>query len=198
MDVVEQKHLTNLVEGDQQSLWYFHEKYHAKVYRYTFTLVRNREVAEEITSDVFVRIWKKRAIIKIEKGIDHLLFKITKDFCRDYLRKMARDKALREAYIRQCLNSKSNPVEEELTFKENLQIAIQAIEKLPPKCRQVFRLRYDQEMSLLQIANELGISTSTVQKHLHKANKLVRHYLKVHSDLVFFLLVQLGSFNLFL
>ncbi|GAB5554170.1 MAG: RNA polymerase sigma-70 factor [Saprospiraceae bacterium] len=196
MDVIEQKYLVNLVNGDKQSLWYFYEKYHAKIYRYTFTLIRNKEAAEEITSDVFVRIWKKRAVLNVEKGVDHLMFKITKDFCRDYLRKVARDTALREAYICQCLTSNNKTVEEDLTFKENLQIATQAIEKLPPKCRQVFRLRYDQEMSLLQIANELGITTSTVQKHLHKANKLVRNYLKMHSDLVFFLLLQLSFFSI--
>ena len=191
MDATEQKHLANLIKGDRQSLLYFHQKYQSKIYRYTFTLVRNREVAEEITSDVFVRIWKKRATIKVEKGVDHLMFKITKDFCRDYLRKVARDVALREEYIRTYLSNKSDTVEDQLYFKDNLQIAHRAIENLPPKCRQVFRLRYDQEMSLLQIANELDITTSTVQKHLHKGTKLVRNYLKTHSDLAFFLLIQL-------
>lgn len=191
MEANEQRNLVSLVEGNKQSLFYFHEKYHAKVYRYTFTLVRNREVAQEITSDVFVRIWKIRAKIDVKKGIDHLMFKITKDFCTDYLRKMAKTAASREAYIRQCLASKSETVEDQLSFKENLQIARRAIESLPPKCREVFRLRYDQDMSLLQIANELNIKVSTVQKHLHKGNKLVRKYLQTHSDLVFFLVIQL-------
>lgn len=191
MEAIEQRHLVNLVEGSKESLFYFHEKYQAKIYRYTFTLVRNKEVAEEITSDVFIRIWEKRAKIEVKKGIDHLMFKITKDFCRDYLRKVARDAALREAYIYQCLNDKNNSIEDQLSFKDNLKIASKAIESLPPKCRQVFRLRYDQEMSLLQIADELGISRSTVQKHLHKGTKFVRNYLRTHSDLVFFLLIQM-------
>ena len=191
MEAIEQRHLANLVEGNKGSLFYFHEKYQSKVYRYTFTLVRNREVAEEITSDVFIKIWEIRARLDVDKGIDHLMFKITKDFCRDYLRKVARDAALREAYIHQCLNDKSNDIENQLSFKDNLKIASRAIESLPPKCRQVFELRYDKEMSLLQIAEELGITRSTVQKHLHKGTKIVRNYLRTHSDLVFFLAVQL-------
>lgn len=195
MEAIEQRNLVNLVKGNKECLFYFHEKYQAKVYRYTFTLVRNKEVAEEITSDVFIRIWEIRGKIDVKRGIDHLMFKITKDFCNDYLRKVARDAAGREAYIHQCLTHKSSTVEDQLSFKDNLQIASRAIENLPPKCRQVFRLRYDQEMSLLQIADELNITRSTVQKHLHKGTKFVRNYLRNHSDLVFFLLIQLYSFS---
>lgn len=191
MEAIEQRHLADLVEGNKGSLFYFHEKYQSKVYRYTFTLVRNREVAEEITSDVFIKIWEIRTRLDLNRGIDHLMFKITKDFCRDYLRKVARDAALREAYIYQCLNDKSNDIEDQLSFKDNLKIASRAIESLPPKCREVFELRYNKEMSLLQIAEELGITRSTVQKHLHKGTKYVRNYLRTHSDLVFFLAVQL-------
>lgn len=191
MEAIEQRHLANLVEGDKGSLFYFHEKYQSKIYRYTFTLVRNREVAEEITSDVFIKIWEIRARLDVNKGIDHLMFKITKDFCRDYLRKVARDAALRAAYIHQCLNDKGNDIENQLSFKDNLKIASHAIESLPPKCREVFELRYDKEMSLLQIAEELGITRSTVQKHLHKGTKYVKNYLRTHSDLVFIALVQL-------
>lgn len=189
MDRIEQVNLEKLKKGNKECLYFFHEKYHEKVYHYSYTFVKNKEVAEEITSDVFVRIWKIRDRVDISKGIDHLMFKITKNFCIDYLRKVSRNSALREDYLRQCMASRSTIIEEQYSFREHLAIAKQAIAKLPPKCRKVFLLRYDQELSLQQIAGELDIAVSTVQKHLHKGTKFVRNYIKSHTDLVFLALI---------
>jgi RNA polymerase sigma-70 factor (ECF subfamily) len=178
------------VNGNKQSFVYLHEKYQSKVYFYCLKFVGNREVAEEITSDVFVKVWQKREEIQTDLNFSGLLLKITRDFALSYLRRVARNADQRKAFIDhyfQCLNS---PVEEQIYLKEGMAIADRAIENLPPKCRQVFRLRYLDGLSLKQIAEELHISTNTVQNHLQKGTHIVKSYLQEHSDLVFTFLVS--------
>ncbi|PHN07062.1 RNA polymerase sigma factor [Flavilitoribacter nigricans] len=192
MDLKEQFHLQQFAKGDKKSFVYLHERYQSKVYYYCLKFVGNREVAEEITSDVFVKLWQKREELRDDITVSGLLFKITRDYALSYLRQVARNADLKKAFIESYFNALNNPVEEQIYLKEGMAIAKRAIDTLPPKCRQVFRLRYLDGLSLSQIAEELHISTNTVQNHLQKGTRIVRGYLQEHSDLVFsILLIQM-------
>ena len=142
-----------------------------------------------------MKLWQKRAQLRSDIYIGGILFKITRDFCFSYLRKVARNADLRKAYIERYTAPTANPIEEDLYLQDGLKIAGKAIESLPPKCRQVFHLRYRDGLSLSQIANELHISTNTVQNHLQKGTRLVKGYLQDHSDLVFTLLFLSSVFQ---
>jgi RNA polymerase sigma-70 factor (ECF subfamily) len=189
MDAQEKHHLTQLSRGNKQSFAFLFEKYRSKVYFYCFQFVRSREIAQEITLDVFTRIWEKHATIESEQSISGLLLKITRDYSITYLRKAAKDLALRKEFVQNYLQSLDNPLEEHLFIKEGMQIAKQAIDGLPPRCRQVFQLRYAEGFSLKEIAEELNISISTVKKQLKKGTLIVRDYLEANTDLVFVLIL---------
>ncbi len=185
----EHYHLVNLVNGDTQSFTAIYEQYHAKVYHYCFRFVRSKEVAQEITSDVFVKLWQKRETLETCQPIGGLLLKITRDYCLDFLRKVARDKHLRDRYVEQYIDSSSTVLEDQLFFNEGMKIARKAIENLPPRCKEVFHLRYFRGLTLIQISETLKISPNTVQNHLQKGKRLVRTYLQSHTDLILGLLL---------
>lgn len=189
MELKEQFHLERFIKGDKQSFVYLHGRYQSKVYFYCLKFVGKPEIAEEITSDVFVKLWQKREDIRTDTDISGLIFKISRDYALSYLRRVARQADLRKAFIDTYLESITNPVEEQLYLQEGMAIADRAIETLPPKCQQVFRLRYLDGLSLSQIAEELHISTNTVQNHLQKGTRIVKSYLQEHSDLVFSILL---------
>lgn len=189
MDAQEKYHLIQLSGGNKQSFAFLFEKYRSKVYYYSFQFVRSREVAQEITLDVFTRIWEKHATIEATRPISGLLLKITRDLSITYLRKAAKDEALRKEFVQNYFRSLDNPLEEQLIIREGLEIAQKAIESLPPRCRQVFQLRYKEEFSLKEIADELNISVSTVKKQLKKGTLIVKAYLETNTDLVFVLIV---------
>lgn len=192
MEAQEKHHLIHLSKGSKQSFAFLFEKYRSKVYHYCFQFVRSREVAQEITLDVFTKIWEKHTTIQATQSISGLLLKITRDLSISYLRKAARDTALRKEFVQNYLQSLDNPLEEQLFLKEGMQIAKQAIDGLPPRCRQVFQLRYSEGFSLKEIAEELNISISTVKKQLRKGTLIVKAYLEANTDLVFmFILGQL-------
>lgn len=191
MELKEQFHIQRLKKGDKTSFVYLHERYQAKVYYYCLKFVGRQEVAEEITSDVFVKLWQKREEIRTDLSINGLLLKITRDYALSHLRQVAKNADLQKAFIQNYLTASTSPVEEQIYLKEGLEIADRAIEKLPPKCRQVFQLRYLDGLTLHQIANKLHISTNTVQNHLQKGTRIVKGYMQEHSDLVFSVLLLL-------
>ncbi len=184
----EKHHLIMLSKGSKESFAYIFEQYRSRVYYYCYNLVRNREVAQEITIDVFTKIWEKHSTIQSNSSINGLLYKITRDHSISYLRKAARDAALRKEFIQNFFESLNNPSEEQLFLKEGIQIAEQAINTLPTRCRQVFKLRYSEGFTLREIAEELNISISTVKKQLTKGTRIVRAYLEANTDLVFVLI----------
>lgn len=189
MDIQERYHLIQLSTGSKESLAFLFRKYNSKVYHYCFQYVRSKEVAQEITMDVFLKVWEKRSVLKTDTPLSGLLFKITKDASISYLRKAARNTVLRKEFVQHYLQSLENPLEDHLLFKEGMEIAKRAIASLPPRCRQVFLLRYEEGFSLKQIAEELNISVSTVKKQLSKGTLIVRSYLESNADLVFVLIL---------
>ena len=140
--------------------------------------------------DVFLKLWEKRAKLITDRSVNGILFKITRDFSLTYLRRVAKDARLRKEFVENYMLSVDNcPVEEQIFMKEGMKMAKQAIDGLPPRCRQVFQLRYSEELSLQQIAEELNISINTVKKQLRKGTHTVKDYLRANADLVFFLIL---------
>ncbi len=190
MDPQEQNHIEQLCQGSKESLAFLHRVYRSKVFHFCLHLVRSREVAEEITLDVFFKLWERRAILEKDRSINGLLYKITRDYSISYLRKVARDVTLAKEFVDNYLQSQDhNPVEEQLCMKENLNIADKAIDGLPPGCRRIFQLRYSEDLSVKQIAAEMNISVNTVKKQLRKGMHTVKDYLETNADLVFFLIL---------
>lgn len=192
MNPQEYHHLIHLSKGNKESLAFFHREYRSKVFHYCLQFVRDREVAQEITLDVFLKLWEKRSILHTDRSINGILFKITRDFSLTYLRKVAKDDRRRKEFVEHYILTVDHcPVEEQIFIKEGMKIAKQAIDELPPRCRQVFQLRYSEERSLKQIAEELNISINTVKKQLRKGTHIVKDYLRANADLVFSLILTL-------
>ena len=186
-------YLKKLAGGDPDAFRWFFDRYHSKVYHYCQKFVLDAGAAEEITSDVFVRLWKKLDHLGEEGSINGLLSKIARDLCIDYLRKVARKKELREIFMRTWEETAAPSAATNVEFSECVDAVDRAIRSLPPKRRKVFQLRYREDLSNQQIASALGISPNTVKVHLMKATKHLRRQLQMNSDLellvlLFFLL----------
>lgn len=68
-----------------------------------------------------------------------------------------------------------------LSAKQKRELLLKAIEALPPKCRQVVKLRRLREMPQKEIARHLGIAESSVEKHLARGMQLIAEYLQAHE-----------------
>ena len=181
----EYSHLLKLSQGNLKSFRWIYDEHHKQVFSFCLKLVGNHQVAEEITEDVFIKLWEKRTIIKPAYSINHLLFKITKDYSWNYLKKYSRIKEQQAHFLEEKRTRNTSDFFSELVLKDYWNIVEEAVLNLPKKRQKVFELHYKNGLDNQEIARQLNISESTVRVHLFKATKFLRSYLKTHPEISF-------------
>lgn len=172
-------------------------KMYGKLYFYAKRFV-DEENARDIVEDVFVDLWKRRETIEFGSRIQSLLYCSTHSKCINLLKHnkvSASHIALIEeinVHRMEVMDELKNTPESELENEELGKLINQAIDELPEKCREVFKLSYLQDMRNDEIATILGISARTVEAHMYRALKVLRQRL---SHIPFFLIFFAFSFK---
>lgn len=165
----EREVLEAIALGDRAAFARLYTFYVPKLQRFLYPFTnQNKEDAEEVIQDVFLKIWMKKEILIGIKSFDSYLFRMAKNQLTDMrLSNKARaERAGRMGYLSPQI---SQAADETLFYNEYLKSAKEAIEKLSPQRRKIFEMRTEQEMSMDQIAQQLGISQSAVKKQLYEA-----------------------------
>lgn len=186
-------HLLAIRNGDKGSLRWLYDQYHKLIYHYCLKLVRQKALAEEATADVFITIWQKRHMINPEAPFDPLLYKIAKDLSYNYLKRIAANDRLKQAFLNSTPSAYSKNGEIILIETEAVGSIYAIVEKLPPKRKEIFKLRYFDGMNNQAIAEQLNISTNTVREHLARARKFLKENYDLNESGLALLLLLLNS-----
>lgn len=139
--------------------------------------IEDRGVCEDIVQDTFLKLWKNRKSQSIKVSIKNFLITNVKNGCIDYLRRREFQQKcvtqLREKYM-----FEKQDYEEIYTISELEQIINSAVNKLPPKVKEVFEMNRFEDMSYKEIAEHNHISIKTVEAYMTKALKILRIELK--------------------
>lgn len=147
--------------------------YHSRLYHFSFSFVKSAELAEEVVQDVFIQFWEKR---KKMAGIKHLtsyLFTATKNISLNYLRKYRRIKSIELETVDVPDFKILTTPEDIFITKEMISRINDAINRLPPKCKLIFKLAKEEKLKCREIADLLDISVSTVENQLAIAVKRI-------------------------
>ena len=185
----ERQLVAGFVAGDHGCFRQLFCKYQDKIYIFCLGLVRRQDLAEEATADVFIRLWKRRAAVDPERPLSALLHKIARDTAFNYLKKIASDQRLAEAYAEHYPLITHHDGGQQLIDREQSQLIQQTIHLLPPVRRRIFILHYYQGVGNGMIADLLRISPHTVKSQLVKA----RHFLRERLAEAVWLLLLLGK-----
>lgn len=172
----EKEWLLLLRGGDEQAFERLYALYSVRILRKLILLLKDEETAKEILQDIFLTIWEKRQAIDPEKSFRSYLFRIAENKVVDFFRRAACNKELRQHLIKTATGS-YNHTEENFTFKESHSLLQQAVNGLPPQRRKVFILCRIEGKSYEEAGKLLGISPGTVNDHMVKAAKALKHYL---------------------
>jgi len=188
----EKELVTLLKESNEAAFEELYHLYSRRLLGYLIKLVKSEAFAAELLQDVFVKIWNSRKNIDPEQSFRSYLFRIAENCVYDFYRKAARDKKLQTELIK-IATSEYSHVEEDFSDKESAQFLQEAIDALPPKRRQIYRLIKVEERSYDEVSSLLKISTSTISDHIVKATKSIRGKLEGFQDvavivLIFFLI----------
>ena len=178
-------------EGDLEVFNLLYRRHRDRIYGVICSIVSNREDALDITQDVFLKAYQALENFKSASQFYSWLYRIAVNCCIDFMRRRSKHHAIcgdpvsdEEFYPHEAdrhLLAPSKAVENE-EFRIYLHSAVM---KLTPKQREVFILRYREELQLKEIGAKTGRSIGTVKAHLFHAHQSLREqllpYLKASS-----------------
>jgi RNA polymerase sigma-70 factor (family 1) len=185
--------LRQISQGDRIVFRQLYTSYFAYVQRYISLFEPAGHSLDELTQDVFIRIWEKRSHLERVESFKSYLFLVTRNVVFNYLRGLKVQQKVKE--LNEAAGSDRNEVEDQLLFKQYYRIALEAMDKLPPGRRKVLKMSIDDGLTLDEIANELKITRAGVKKQLYAATAFVRQYLQEHGELTALLFVFLSLFE---
>ncbi len=179
--------LKRIAKGDRVAFARFYTSHLNSLYKYIYLFTRSKEETEEILQDIFLKIWEGREkLTEIESARNYLL-QVAKNKVIDKVRSVqVRQRMLAE--IRRSKQVFDSVTSDECAFREYYKVVQQAIDKLPPKRKLIFRMNIENGLSHDEIAAQLKISRSVVQKQFYSASHYVRKYLFEHGEISFSLL----------
>ena len=143
---------------------------------YAARFLDTMEEAEEITQDIFVRFWEKCESLSPDSSIKSYLYRAVHNSCLNTLKHEKVKDAYREHMIRFLESTTS---EEKEVDQDYLRARIAAeIDKLSPRCSEIFKLSRFDGLKYFEIAEHLNISIKTVEVQMGKALKVLRENLK--------------------
>lgn len=184
----EKELLREIRQGKERAFLEIFENYHRALYGHVLRFAKSEEAAKDLTQEVFLKVWERRAFLDEELNFKAYLFKIGQNLVFNHLKKTAREYTLQKEIAHRLAPGHSQG-EEDLEYREYETLANEAINLLPPKRQLVFRMCRLEGKDPEEIAASLHLSKHTIRDHLVKATKSVKNYLGHHSDLSLSLLL---------
>ncbi len=188
MDYEETEMISRCQQGDQEALKEIFDKYHKKVYRIAYGVVRHREEALDIVQEVFIKLFRS---IKNFKGKSHFytyLYRMVMNTAIDHARKTGKQfiSSLDEEGSFEPSDELEKGPERILLQKELEERVKGAMEKLPAEQRAALIFRDVEGLSYQEMAEAMGCSIGTVMSRLHYGRKriqeLLKDYVEIHGQ----------------
>jgi RNA polymerase sigma-70 factor (ECF subfamily) len=149
-----------------------------QIFRILLLLVHDPDIADTLTQECFLRAFRKRASFRGESGLATWLVRIAINLAYDqhrnrrwaFWRRLERADGTQAAEVPDTHRS----AEQDLIAREQLAAVWSAVEKLSPKQKTAFALRFAEDMSLEEVAQAMDLEVGTVKSHLSRAVEVIR------------------------
>ncbi len=158
-------------EKEQFSLIY--EQYIEKIYRFVYIKVSSREIAEDLTSKVFLKGWKAYEKGQKIKNEGAFLYHIARNIIIDHYRDRDRTKTVSMEHVAQMSDSSIN-LHEKAVLNADIELILSAIKNLKKEYQDVLIFYYLEDMPSEQIAQILDKPVGTVRVMIHRALESLR------------------------
>jgi RNA polymerase sigma factor (sigma-70 family) len=149
----------------EEKLKWLMKAYGNDIIRIAFTYVKQKQLAEDVVQDVFIKCYEKMNTFRFESTYKTWLISITINRCKDMLRSWSYKNLLFTDYLANKLRDSST---ERHIFDDTYEVLSNEILKLPLKLREVIILHYYQELSIEEISNLLRANSNTIKTRLHR------------------------------
>ncbi|MFS0862096.1 sigma-70 family RNA polymerase sigma factor [Fredinandcohnia sp. 179-A 10B2 NHS] len=151
------------------------DTYEQQITKFAFVYVRDWGAAQEITQNVFIKVYEKYHTFEGKSNIKTWIYTITANESKDYLRSMkSKRNIVKRLLTHVTKKSETNTPESIFMEKETSQSLAQKVLSLPLLYREVIILYYYENLSSNEISDMLEVSPSTIRTRLERARKILK------------------------
>lgn len=175
--------LAQLKRGDEAAFKSLFDLYYRPLTLFALKYIDDVEEAKEIVQEFFIRFWSRHTEIDIRFSLKPYLYRGVRNACLNHIEasKVAK-RQLRDYRSPELTNDNALG---NMLLAEQEEILLQAIDRLPEKCRQIFSMSRHENLSNQAIADRLNLSIKTVEAQISIALKRLREFL-ISIALLFF------------
>ncbi|MCU1318753.1 MAG: polymerase, sigma-24 subunit, subfamily [Edaphobacter sp.] len=155
--------------------------YEQRIFSFLLASIRDRDVAQTLTQETFLRAWTARANFREDCSIATWLMRIALNLLRDHTRtdrfrfwRRAATSSIDISEISEHLPHRDSSAEARLIAKNQLTLVWEVVAQLSQRQRSIFLLRFVEELELSEISIVTGLPVSTVKSHLYRALATIR------------------------
>ncbi|WPQ61477.1 RNA polymerase sigma-70 factor [Chitinophaga sancti] len=179
-----------VARGDIKAFNQLFEEFYAPLFYYAYNLVQDKEEAKDIVLTALYKGWERRAQFLQYQHIKSFLYLVVRNAGLNFIKKEQHTaNRIQDFLLTEELQTTDN--DHLATEAEVLKKVFKAIDGLPKKCREVFRLTYLENKSVQEIATLLQISPSNVSAQRHRALSLLRLALTETPLALFYLYIHI-------
>jgi RNA polymerase sigma-70 factor (ECF subfamily) len=169
--------LDKLVSGDRDAFSVIFSAYYRDLVLFAINIVHDRDTAEEIVQDNFVKIWEERRDLNITASLKSYMLRSVQNRCIDWYR----HKKIRQAHSDEVTTSQilfEYDTENYLFGSELESLIKKTLSVIPSDYSEAFRMSREEGLKYSEIAEKLNVSVRTIEVRVSKALHLLREHLK--------------------
>lgn len=172
------KSLNNQCNSQENlSIEALYAKYYQRIVLFVGRTLNSNLFAEDIVQDVFITLYQQETHFMSEPAFVNYIYRSAYNKCIDTLRRKQVAQRHEDAYIDEY-KPKLSTANNEFLYKELFTIVENRIDRLPPKCRMIFTMKYRKEQTNPEISERLGLSLKTVENQVFIARTALRNHLR--------------------
>jgi len=153
-------------------------KYQQQVYRVIRKMVLDHDEADDITQEVFIKVYSALKDFREESNLFTWLYRIATNYSLNHIRKIKIKSTVSMEIVTEQIETQDKPGDELLDEETRRRILEEAIETLPAQQRAVFNMRYYDQLPYAEIADILGKSVGGIKANYFHAVKKIGEYVK--------------------
>jgi RNA polymerase sigma-70 factor (ECF subfamily) len=178
--------VTAFKAGDRIAFEELVRKYQRQVANIIYLTLGNREEVQDITQEVFIRVYRSIDKFEFDASFFSWIYRITTNLCIDELRRRKIKRALSLDFLTEKTFEKEKKSKEQILASDGLlndeKREIGALQKISQEHRQVIILREYEELTYSEIGTYLGISVQAVKSRIFRAREELRTLLKDYFE----------------
>lgn len=183
-NLTDEQLVATYLKGDEEALNILIKRYLTPIFNYALSLVKDRGTADDVTQEVFVKVWRKIKKFDNRYKFKNWLYTIAKNTCLDYLKK---NKAINfsdlnlvdnDLLFEDLIKATGQSPQAELETAQNADLVNAAVDKLPEKYKETMKLHYQGGYKFREIAVILKKSIETVKSRNRRALQKLKNLIK--------------------